>query len=39
MIPVVFVMLIALNMIVWKRFRINYVFIFGALYPCLVNSC
>ena len=35
LLPVVFAILIAFNMIVWKRFRINYVFIFGAFYASL----
>lgn len=39
LLPVVFTMLIAMNMIIWKRFRINYVFIFGEFGLYVLSGC
>jgi hypothetical protein len=30
LVPVVFGLLLALNLLIWSRYRINYVFIFGS---------
>lgn len=37
LIPVVFVLLVGLNLQVWSQSRINYVFIFGACHATITN--
>jgi hypothetical protein len=38
-VPVVFGLLLALNLLIWSRYHINYVFIFGSCISFFANFC